>query len=121
ASSYPLVNKNPQWDALAAAETDLLAFALACDQTRVFTYRFSPCNDGSVYPGFTTSMHAMTHTEPGDQPNVHQCVMFSMSHYAALLERLAALPEGDGNLLDNCAIFGFSEVSEGATHHARQY
>src|SRR5262249_14401050 len=41
-----------QWEPLAAAQIDLLAFALACDQTRVFTFRFSPCNDFTVYPGF---------------------------------------------------------------------
>lgn len=32
-----------QWEPLNAAQTDLLVFALACDQTRVFTHRFSPC------------------------------------------------------------------------------
>ena len=68
--------------AARAAQTDLLVFSLACDQTRVFTYRFSPCNDYTVYPGFPTfkidptttntgtSMHGFTHNEGGDQPNV---------------------------------------------------
>ena len=98
----------------------------------MFTYRFSPCNDYTVYPGFPsftpdpattntgTSMHGMTHEESGDQPGVQQCVTFSMSTFAALLERLHAIPEGDGTVLDNCAIVGFTDVDEGQTHNYLQ-
>jgi Protein of unknown function (DUF1552) len=120
-----------QWEPLNAAQTDLLVYALACDQTRVFTYRFSPCNDYTVYPGFPTfkidptttntgtSMHGFTHEEGGDQPNVQKCVTFSISKLAALLERLMGMPEGAGNLLDNCAILGFTECTEGRSHNAQ--
>jgi Protein of unknown function (DUF1587) len=119
-----------QWEALNVAQMELLVFSLACDQTRVFTYRFSPCNDFTVYPGFPTfvidptttntgtSMHGMTHSEGGDQPGVQKCVTFSMSKLAALLERLLATPEGAGSLLDNCAILGFTECTEGRSHNA---
>jgi hypothetical protein len=131
-SSYAAIdNEQIQWEPLNAAMTDLLVFALACDQSRVFTYRFSPCNDFTVYPGFPTfkidptttntgtSMHGFTHQEGGDQPNVQKCVAFSMSKFAALLERLLALREGAGTLLDNCAILGFTECSEGRSHNAQ--
>jgi Protein of unknown function (DUF1552) len=130
-NSYAAIdNEQIQWEPLTAAQTDLLVFALACDQTRVFSYRFSPCNDFTVYPGFPTfkldpndtntgtSMHGMTHTEGGDQPNVQKCVSFAMSKFAALLERLLATPEGAGSLLDNCAILGFTECTEGRSHNA---
>lgn len=132
-SSYPAIDAQQiQWDPLSAAQTDLLVYALACDQTRVFTYRLSPCNDYTVYPGFPTfkidpnttdtgtSMHAYTHNEGGDQPNVQKCATFSMTKFATLLERLMALQEGSGNLLDNCAILGFSECTEGHTHNAHE-
>jgi len=127
AGSYPAIdNEQIQWEPLSAAHTDLLVFALACDQTRVFTYRFSPCNDYTVYPGFPTfkidptttntgtSMHGFTHTEGGDQPSVQKCLAFSMTKFATLLERLLATPEGAGTLLDNCAIFGFTECTKAA-------
>jgi hypothetical protein len=65
-----------------------------------------------------TSMHGMTHTEGGDQPGVQKCVTFSMSKFAALLERLLATPEGAGSLLDNCGILGFTECTEGRSHNA---
>ena len=129
--SYKAVDAEQiQWQPLMAAQTDLLVFALACDQTRVFTFRFSPCNDYTVYPGFATfqldpndtntgtSMHGYTHTEGGDQPNVQKCVLFAMQNFATLLERLKATPDGAGTLLDNCAILGFTECSEGRSHNA---
>ena len=129
--AYPAIDSEQiQWQPLTAAMIELLTVALACDQTRVFTFRFSPCNDFTVYPGFPTfrmdpndtntgtSMHAFTHTEGGDQPNVQKCVTFSMTNYAALLERLLATPDGDATLLDNCAILGFTECSEGRSHNA---
>jgi hypothetical protein len=131
-SAYPAIDAEQiQWEPLNAAQTDLLVFALACDQTRVFTYRFSPCNDYTVYPGFPTfkidptttntgtSMHGFTHTEGGEQPNVQKCVTFSISKLANLLERLMAVPEGAGNLLDNCGILAFTECTEGRSHNAQ--
>ncbi len=131
ASPYAAIDAEQiQWEALTTAQTDLLVFALACDQTRVFTYRFSPCNDFTVYPGFPTfkidptttntgtSMHGFTHSEGGDQPNVQKCLAFSMTKFASLLERLLATPEGAGSLLDNCAILGFTECTEGRSHNA---
>jgi hypothetical protein len=130
-SSYPAIDAEQiQWEPLSAAQFDLLVFALACDQTRVFTFRFAPCNDYTVYPGFPTftidptttntgtSMHGYTHTDPGDQPNVQTCLKFVMGKFATLLEKLMAVKEGTGNLLDSCAILGFTELSEGRTHNA---
>ncbi|HVR63707.1 MAG TPA: DUF1552 domain-containing protein [Polyangia bacterium] len=132
ASSYPAIDTEQiQWEPLTAAQTELMVLALACDQTRVFTYRFSPCNDFTVYPGFPTfkldptstntgtSMHAFTHQEGGDQPSVQKCVTYAMTKFAAFLERLQATPEGAGNLLDNCAIMGFTECTEGRSHNAQ--
>lgn len=130
-SSYPAIDtQQVQWEPLAAAQIELTVLALACDLTRVFTFRFSPCNDFTVYPGFPTfkmdpndtnkgtSMHALTHTEGGDQPGVQKCVTYSMSKLAALLERMMAVREGDGTLLDNSAVLAFTECSEGRTHNA---
>src|SRR5262249_29087664 len=67
-----------------------------------------------------TSMHGMTHSEGGDQPGVQQCVTFSMTKFADLLERLMNTSEGSGNLLDNCAILGFSECTDDRSHNATE-
>src|SRR5256885_10578324 len=42
---------------LTQVQNQLLVYALACDQTRVFTYRWSPCNDFTVNPGFRSEEH----------------------------------------------------------------
>ncbi|MFO0593912.1 MAG: DUF1552 domain-containing protein [Myxococcaceae bacterium] len=132
-SSYPALDAQQiQWDQLSGVQTDLLVHALSCDQTRVFTFRLSPANDFTVYPGFPTftidpnttdtgtSMHAFTHWEGGDQTNVGKCVQYAMTRFALLLEKLKATPEGTGNLLDACGIMGFTECTEGRGHNATQ-
>lgn len=43
-----------------------------------------------------------------------------MSKFADLLERLLNTPDGTGSLLDNCAILGFIECSEGRSHNAAE-
>ena len=115
-----------------AAQTELLVFALACDQTRVFTYRFSPCNDFTVYPGFPTftidptttntgtSMHGMTHSEGGDQPSVQKCVDLLDDEVRRAARAPARHARGRRSLLDNCAILGFTECTEGRSHNAAE-
>ena len=39
-----------------------------------------------------------------------------MQRFAALLAALKAIPEGAGNLLDNCAIFATSDSGDGRDH-----
>ena len=42
-----------------------------------------------------------------------------MEAWAYFLETLAAIPEGDGSLLDNCLIVAHSEHSEASKHDVR--
>ena len=44
-----------------------------------------------------------------------------MQRFAALLEALRGIPEGDGNLLDRCVILGSSDVAEGQPHSISNY
>ena len=43
---------------------------------------------------------------------------WKVQQFAALLDRLA-VPEGDGMLLDRCAVVALSEISHGGAHDAR--
>jgi Protein of unknown function (DUF1552) len=100
---------------------DLLSFALACDQTRVFTMMFSDRISGLRQPGSSSQHHQLTHDEAldpavGYQPEATEFVYASMEAWADFLERLAAVPEGDGTLLDNCLVFGHSDVSLAKVH-----
>jgi len=100
---------------------ELLSFALACDQTRVFSMMFSDRISGLRQPGSSAQHHQLTHDEPldpeiGYQPEATEFVYASMEAWADFVEGLAAIPEGDGTLLDNCLVFGHSDVSLAKAH-----
>lgn len=97
---------------------DLLAFALSCDLTRVFTFRHHGWTDDPVFRQFNAGSrhHSLTHNEGGSQPIVDQTIRFTMAQFAALLTRLSQTSEGAGSILDNCAIMAYSEVAQGSNH-----
>jgi hypothetical protein len=105
------------------AMSDLLAMALACDHTRVFSVMFSGSVGGTVFAqvGADQGHHALTHDEPGDQPLVHKTTVFTMEQFAVLLNALRAIPEGNGTLLDNCAILASSDCADGREHSIKDY
>jgi hypothetical protein len=105
-------------EARMRAMSDVLAMALACDQARAFSVLFTGGVGYAVFPevGAKVSQHQLTHEEPGDQPLVHAAVVFTMQQLGYLLSALAAIPEGAGNVLDNCAILGTTDVAEGRDH-----
>lgn len=113
---YPDIDGRPQLAARSRAMCDLLAMALACDQTRVFGHWFSDPVSDVLYDGASSGHHSLTHNEGGEQPEVNDITVQIMEELAYLLERLDAVPEGDGTLLDNCVVLATSEVSEGRTH-----
>jgi len=99
----------------------LLALAVACDQTRVFNVVFSPGASKLRRAGSSTNHHQLTHEEPVDsavgyQPESTWFVERSMIAFAEFLDILKAVPEGDGNLLDNCLVLAHSETSLAKTH-----
>jgi len=113
---YPDLDGRPQVSARSRAMCDLLAMALACDQTRVFGHWFSDPVSDILYDGASEGHHALTHNEGGDQPEVNDITTQIMEEFAYLVAKLDSIPEGDGSLLDNCVVLATSEVSEGRTH-----
>ena len=45
--------------------------------------------------------------------------MASMEGWADFVEKLAAIPEGDGTMLDNCLVFANSDLSFAKPHDVR--
>jgi hypothetical protein len=105
------------------AMSDLIAMALACDQTRVFSVMFTGSVGYTVFSdlGITTGHHDLTHNEAGDQPQVQATTVYTMEQFAALLAALKAIPEGAGNLLDSCAILASSDTADGKAHSITNY
>lgn len=108
----------PTLDPFATNEAvaDLLAMALACDQTRVFSHVFTNWLDNYVYNNTSTGHHRLTHEEPGQQPQVVDITTQIMGAMATFLDKLEAIPEGSRTLLDHCAILCTSDVALGMTH-----
>jgi hypothetical protein len=103
--------------------SDLIALAFACDQTRVFSMMFSGPTNSTIFwqVNATEGHHNLTHDEPGDQPLVQACTVFTMKCFGSLVQSLKAIPEGAGNLLDNTVIYGSSDVSDGKLHDQNDY
>ena len=115
---YPDIEGREQLDEKNEVMSRLVALALACDATRVFSVMWSTAGSGVVvWPaGANNSLHQICHDEPAPQPVVHAAVTHIMGHLAQFLTILRDTPEGDGNLLDNCSVLCTTELSEGNTH-----
>ena len=105
--------------------TELLVFALLCDQTRVFNVLFSWGTSALRKSGAQTAHHQLTHDESVDpilgyQPEATSFVIASMTTWASFVRRLAETPEGDGTLLDNCLVMAHSESSFAKSHQVTQ-
>lgn len=119
--SYPRIDGRPQLGAKNRAMSEILVMALACDQTRVFANYITKDVNNLLFAGAEAGHHQLTHDEPGDQPQVNKIVKELMAHYATFIDTLRAIPEGDGTLLDNCIVFGTSEISFGRTHSLDEF
>jgi hypothetical protein len=103
------------------AMAQLLAMALACNQTKVFNVAFSTAASDLRRPGDTTAHHQSTHEELVDralgyQPTADFFSTRSMQAWAEFVSALRAIPEGEGTLLDNCLVFAHSDVSYAKNH-----
>ena len=103
--------------------SSLLAMALACDQTRVFSNMFSGSVSYTPYSmvGASDGHHGLTHDEPGDQPVVHAITTYIVEQFAGMLDALRNVTEGDGNLLDSCVILASSDTADGRGHTIDDY
>jgi len=110
------VEGRPAAEARSRAMCDILAMALACDQTRVFGHYFSDPVSEILYGDLPYGHHELTHNEAQPQPMVNEIVTMITGEFAYLVARFRDTPEGDGTLLDNCLVMGCSEVSLGQTH-----
>lgn len=120
-TSYPDIDGRPQLAAANRAMCDILAMALACDQTRVFSNWFSSPVNNLLFDGASAGHHQLTHDEPGDQPQVYAITTAIMHEFAYLVQALKNVQEGDGTLLDSCVVLGTSDVSTARSHSLDDY
>ena len=121
ADEFPRQDGRPPMPEIADAMNDVLAMALACDQTRVFSYVYTYPVNNVLFPEMPAGHHRLTHDEPGEQPLVNRIVISIMEQFARFVDRLRSVPEGDGTLLDHLVVLGTSDTSFGRTHALTEY
>jgi hypothetical protein len=114
-ASIDIVNANTKLMA------QLLAMALACNQTKVFNFVHTPGSSETYLAGETKIYHQITHDEPTDtrlgyQIETSKLAGLVMHGFGAFLDELEAIKEGDGTLLDHTLVIGFSDTGYAKIH-----
>lgn len=115
AGQIDVVNQNSKLMA------QITAMAVACNQTNIFNVVHTSAASEAYLPGDTSIYHSHTHDEPVDPKLGYQIVSDrlatqSFSGYADFLHALNAIKEGDGTLLDNCVVLGYSDTGNAKIH-----
>jgi hypothetical protein len=107
---------------IGKAQLDVLTLALACDLTRVATIQWSTAESTVVHAelAITNEHHKMSHDDVNNAPQLAQVNTWYAQQFGALLDRLAAVTDADGQtLLDGSVVFWVNELSAGQVHNRR--
>jgi len=106
---------------ISRMQLDLLAVAFACDLTRVASVQYSTGFNRIPYPWLDSPEegHSLSHSgDSNTEAWAHLAArqQWHAQELAYLMDRLAAIPEGDGSVLDSTLILWGNEVAKGNTH-----
>jgi hypothetical protein len=112
--------------ARSGAMNDMIAAALQCNLTRVYTHLWSGARDENTYPTIpiNSEHHSLTHMDGPTGPNNEQAATiegYIMTQYADLARKLKAKPMGAGTVLDQTLIYGISDLAEPSGHIMSNY
>ncbi len=95
---------------------DILALGFQTDKTRVATLLLCRDLSGLFYPflGVRTAHHPTSHADHSD--DYERVTRYYVSQLAYLAGRLAAMPEGEGTVLDNTCLLFLSNMWSGTRH-----
>jgi hypothetical protein len=99
---------------------DLQVLAYQCDLTRVITFMYGREQSARTYPqlGISDPHHQLTHHQ-NDPEKLEKCTKIQTHHaalFTAYLEKLQAIPDGDGSLLDHMVILFGAGLSNSDRH-----
>jgi hypothetical protein len=100
---------------------DLMHLAFRLDLTRVCTYMIAKDGSDRVYRdiGVTEGHHTVSH-HGADQKkleSISKIDLYNMQAFGYFLEKMKNTPEGNGTLLDNCAIMYGAGIGDGDRHN----
>lgn len=113
-------NANENFPAVSRLMIDQMVMSLACDLTRVASLQWSRSvsNTEHTWVG-ATRHHDLSHLGDGDQTMIDEITSINVwyaEEVKYLLDAMAAIPEGDGTLLDNSIVVWGNELSRGNSH-----
>ena len=99
---------------------DLLTLAYQTDLTRISSFMLAREVSGRAYPeiGVSDYHHPLSHhqDEPAKLERLHKINEYHFRQFAYLVEKLAALPEADGTMLDSTLFLYGTGISDSNTH-----
>jgi hypothetical protein len=95
---------------------DIVALAFQTDKTRIATLLLCRDLSGLFYPflDVRTAHHPTSHEDESDA--YERVTRYYVGQLAYLANRLAAMPEGDGTVLDNSCLLFLSNMWSGSRH-----
>jgi hypothetical protein len=104
-----------------AVMNELMALALQCGQTNVLTYMLGNARSVRPYPflGWNGPHHGYSHHAgaPYDLAALQAIGAWEVARFAAFVQRLADVPEGNGTLLDHTAALFLSGMGDPDPHY----
>ncbi len=96
--------------------TEIIAIAFQTDKTRIASLLLSRDLSGLYYPflGVRSDHHGASHDDLSD--GYERISRFHLSQFAHLAQRLDAMPEGEGTVLDNTCLLYLSNMWAGWKH-----
>lgn len=99
---------------------DLMVLAFRTDTTRVATFMLANEGSNRTYPmvGVNEGHHQLSHHQANHEKieKIRRIDQFLVSQFAYFVERLKAVSEGSGTLLDNSLVLYGSGLSDGNRH-----
>ena len=120
--ALPPIPKGPLDDFNAQVDLmfDLIALAYRADLTRVVSFMMAAEGTNQTYNhiGVPDSFHPISHhaNQPEKIARLVKIQTWHMERFAAFLGKLAAVPDGEGTLLDNAMFLYGSNMSNSDTH-----
>lgn len=112
---------NDDFPAIGEAQLDLLALALACNQTRVASLQWSRSVSQVRFTwlDIRDGHHGLSHLPDSDADALDKLTRINAwyaERFAGLIERLKAYDEGEGTLFDHSLLLWCNELGKGNTH-----
>jgi hypothetical protein len=100
---------------------DLMTLAFQTDTTRIITFALAHDGSDRSYPeiGVSEGHHTLSHhgNDPDKKKKIADINRFHMTQFAYFLEKMNAVREGEGTLLDNSMIVYGAGISDGNRHN----